>query len=759
MPFDPSTAKPLPGGFDPGTAKPETQDQVEDKAVFGVYPKQRAVPSTPETRAALPQRLTELGLLPPEEEKGMDLSKVPSAGGLGAALGVAGPKALQYGGRFVSAVGGPAGKVAGAGMQALGTSLSKIPTAQRVITSGAGFAGAEVGGQAAEAAGAPAILGQIPGVAAAQKGVSAAEKALIGTTQPATAKLAKREEQKGYVFEPGQLRKDRPLGSPGFGEASKAINEQLATREATKETGKVTDNITPQFLKSRVDDLGKEYKDIFGRNLTIDTELVNTLKQMKNFEASVDPAGVGPVRTTANNIISRWNEEFVKAQQKNIENRIKNIMRQQQRGGVDPIVRLRKDWPTIRNASSGQVPEWFANIETTVNQLSDELGLVVTPKVWVSSPRREGLYGMATGDGHIIINDKLDVNGALATALHEFGHQAEFQLFAHAPYETRNAIVKAYQEQMASTPMGKTIGQHRPLTSEKYGAQAQASVPEEGFERGYLRNFNEWFAEQTSRWITQTKEPTNKVEKFFAKVADTWKAIYQKIVGYIPLTSEVDKFFRSQWKGGIMSEAIPQIETKALSAAEPAVLGGDDVTAKISGEELQRLRSNLTRIARTARDGSDRRAAGDFVNAIDEAIGRHDPALLERLRKTNREYAATSILGEGIEKGWVSQGKISPQGLGEHLANNTYGFGIGTSQHPLYDLGYAGRELRLRSRVEGEEFPKYDLVAALLGRGRQALAGVLGGRTQTARDIQRYLTEVERKKALEEAKQARSKGP
>ena len=45
MAFDPTTAKPLPGGFDPSTAKPEQGGG----AAFGIYPKQRATPSSPET--------------------------------------------------------------------------------------------------------------------------------------------------------------------------------------------------------------------------------------------------------------------------------------------------------------------------------------------------------------------------------------------------------------------------------------------------------------------------------------------------------------------------------------------------------------------------------------------------------------------------------------------------------------------------------------------------------------------------------------
>jgi hypothetical protein len=41
---------------------------------------------------------------------------------------------------------------------------------------------------------------------------------------------------------------------------------------------------------------------------------------MKNLEQAVNPAGVGPVKTTADNIINRWKDEVTAAQQKTIEN-------------------------------------------------------------------------------------------------------------------------------------------------------------------------------------------------------------------------------------------------------------------------------------------------------------------------------------------------------------------------------------------------------------------------------------------------------
>jgi len=722
------------------------------QAAFGIYPKQRATPASQETKEAAQKAATTaakgmemLGFFPPSEEKEFEAERIPVAAGVGAGAGAFGPKALQYVGKGMQYVPYAPVRGAGKGIEKLGQALGTTPVTSRVLGGATGFAAADVGGQLAEQAGLPAAVGMGAGVKAVEKLPEVAKsigRMAVGTTQPEITNLAKKAENLGFVLEPAQIRKDRPLASPGFSEKAKLKNENIATKLASKETGVETENITPTFVGNRLKDLGEDYSKIFNRNFTIDGDLVAQLRKMRDFEQSVNPAGVGPVTTTANNIIARYNQEALAAKQKNIENRIKRIMQTQQRGGVEPITRLKKDWPTIRDSSSGQVPDWVPGVEQTIKELSENLGLVKAPKVWVSAPRREGLFGMATGDGNIVINDKLDMKGAVATALHEFGHQAEFQLFIHAPKDQRQAVIKSFNDQMASIPVGqKTVAQHRPITGEKYGPDYGKSIPDRSFEKGYLRDFSEWFAEQTSRWITTTQKPTDLVEKFFAKIADSWKKIYQTVTGYIPMTSEVDKFFRANWKGDLIEAAGAESGAASRVAMETPI--DSDIKAKISGQELQRLRENISRIARTAPDGRDRFTAGEFLKTIDEGLGRYDKSSLDKLQETNRKYAATYALKDGIEKGFITQGKVSPQGLGKYLASTTYGYGSGTTAHPLYELGYLGNALNIRSRAEGVDYPGYDAVAALLGRGRQAASSLLGGRTEIARSLQRKLSEEE----------------
>ncbi len=165
---------------------------------------------------------------------------------------------------------------------------------------------------------------------------------------------------------------------------------------------------------------------------------------------------------------------------------------------------------------------------------------------------------------------------------------------------------------------------------------------------------------------------------------------------------------------------------------------GQNVTAvAVDGRDIQRLRNELSRVARTATDGNDRRIAYQFVERIDDAIARTNPNIAARLAETNRKYAATKTLEDLIDKGAIRQGNISLERLGDHLAQNVYGYGSGRSRHPLLDLGTIGRELGLRARWEGSAGASDDIIKSILGKSGRILGGATGLRTQAARRAQR----------------------
>lgn len=718
MAFDPSSAKPVEtaapspaapkGGFDPSTAKPaEITPEYQFVEPFGA-------PSFAEgdkvQYAAIPKAM---GLFAKEtaQQLGQGMLKGPEVQALKALFPERMKKVEEEGRK---------------GLEATERELKRLPPGEAAM------------GLAIDPFMITKGIGKIPKAAKALLSgpESAAAKLIGGPTQPLITDLAKQAEARGFVLDPAQLRPSKPIGSPGFKTKDQINNEKIATEWVTSATGKKSENITPEFLKSRTDQFKKEYDYIFNRNFEIDKPFVDTLKQIEQFERSVSPATSSAITGTARNLIDRYEKEAIQA-------KLKQMLKHQKRLGIKegPMVGglpqgMRRDWNVVYKAGDANAPAWLNDVTTMVNQLSDEMGLVKTPEVYAGIPRRSTLQGQASPTGVFIVRSDLDTNGAIATTLHEFGHQAEFQALRYAPPEVQEEIMRAYLSQAKTTPKGKlTTEQYRPITAEKYGKENREQIAKGGYEE-YLRNFNEWFAEQTSRWITQTKAPTTVVEKFFAGIADIWRKIYQRVTGYVPMVKEVDNFYRSRWSGDVLAEAYPQQFFREMDTD----LG--NITGKISGAELQRLRSNLRDVANTNSDGAIRKAAADFVTQIDGMIARENPKLAEDLVRTNREYAATMTLAEGIEKGFVTQGKVDLEGLGKYLAGKTYGFGLGTSRHPLYEPGFMGQQLQMRSRAEGTQFP----TTPYLGRKTRAIADLLrtqlGGRSQFARGIQRRASET-----------------
>lgn len=232
--------------------------------------------------------------------------------------------------------------------------------------------------------------------------------------------------------------------------------------------------------------------------------------------------------------------------------------------------------------------------------------------------------------------------------------------------------------------------------------------------------------------------------KFVGDRLKTLSKEYDAIFGQ-PL--KVDRQLASDLEGmAAFERSVRPADVRSITAAADNVVGKfaqaqaqttSPITAiKVDGEILQRLRSEMSYIARTATDGTTRKTAGDFVNKIDQNLARNHKDLVGKLEKTNREYAATKTLEELIEKGGIQGGNVSLEQLGNHLAQNVYGFGSGAARHPLSELGNLGRELKIRGRFEGVETPS-GAITGLLSKTGQFLN--LPSRMQAGRAIQRQL--------------------
>jgi len=550
---------------------------------------------------------------------------------------------------------------------------------------------------------------------------------VIGRTTPSVEALARKREAMGYKFEPGQLREVKPLGSPGYDLPTMKKNQTLANEEVTSATGNKVGlgKVTKDHLEKTQKQLGSKYDEIFGteskpKELKIDETLANAANKAAEFEASIDPAKVSGISKTADNISRRW-DEIQALNQRLAAYRKKPVVPLSEPPPISAS--MRRQWSNLVEATAKGAPEHASEIQKTVDELSKNLNLAVKPKVWFGNDRSGSTYGMASSDGHIVIRNGMDRDAAVATALHEFGHQAEFQLLKHAPSDVQAEIYKAFQQHRKDVRMGtKTVEQYRPVTAAKYSEETRTQIPSQTYERDYLRNFSEWFAEQTSRWITTTEKPTTVVEKFFANVSKVWKDIYKRVTGHVGLADEVNEFFRSRWNPDLVQQAV---QTEPVLTPQAAMAGG------VNGRELQALRSNLSDMVYRL-SGQDKYRAGQLLREIDAAIERSNPEIAELFRDTNKKYAANSLLLELERKNGIMQGNVSLERLGEltkYLPEN----------HPLYEAGLAGRQLNMRGMFEGAQLPPGDLTS-LLSRSKRFVLGELTD-SPLARWAQRRMSE------------------
>jgi hypothetical protein len=586
-----------------------------------------------------------------------------------------------------------------------------------------------------------------------------AADALIGRPNPGGAKVAAEAEAEGLSVRAGQIRGKKPSGEPLSLKEQEKINEEVSAV-----TGASTKSVDAEFIDGRLKALGKDYDIIYSGEFQIGEDVANAAKAIMEQEAAIGAAGDAGVQSIARNIFSRWNKAREDAEALAQQQQIMSTIRGQQTalkrgtgapagsGGevvmrkfgpgeridaaplTDDLLKLYKagDHTNVRPITAADAPAWAKDVHAVITDLTEQLGLRVRPGVYVGNGR--GSYGWAHPYGHIFLNESSLKNpaDALATALHEFGHMVEFQLFGQAPTAVKQAINDAWAASKIEGA-GKTVEQLRPVSASKYGPDHAAMVPTSAKDKSYYLGFSEWYAEQVSRWLTTAKEPVTVAEKFFKGIADTWKKIYQKVTGYLPMAKATDDFMRLNWNGKLINDEavlrifqakeIPPAGATPAGAAAAPISGGAEtaksvalakpVIAKIEGKDLQRLRSYIADRSVHSSDGMVRTQARRTLKQIDDAIEMTNPAKKALLQKTNTKYRATLTLKDLLESNDISLSRgsnISPQTLGRAVQASGYEL-----THPLAKWARYGNKLGMRSATQGAEYTR-DPISNLLTR-------------------------------------------
>lgn len=162
-----------------------------------------------------------------------------------------------------------------------------------------------------------------------------------------------------------------------------------------------------------------------------------------------------------------------------------------------------------------------------------------------------------------------------------------------------------------------------------------------------------------------------------------------------------------------MSDAM-RIFMQEVDAAPAAIPLVKNVAEKIgtvgtlSGEALQRLRTDLGRVVRTSTELTDVRMAGDAIDLLDDIVeaqlrreGKTGSADLARLAEIRPQYRATKTLQTVLRRDGISpEGDLSAERLGNYLRQRDPLYSANKSTNPLSELGRIGETFQLRGAYE-----------------------------------------------------------
>lgn len=204
------------------------------------------------------------------------------------------------------------------------------------------------------------------------------------------------------------------------------------------------------------------------------------------------------------------------------------------------------------------VSDWLSVLQGRVTTSSnilivslDELTSPLLPRGVQSAIKKNP--GMLKGKGfawskdgqHVLVVEKIEGDAKskakrISVLAHELGHVIQRELFDNALQETQEAIIEAhlkwYNKLSPTASRGGLLKrQIFPLAyfqeSDSFSKITATTTPTGQSVSEYLLSFNEWFANETSKALTTTSQPTNAVERFFKEVATVLREFAKKAMG------------------------------------------------------------------------------------------------------------------------------------------------------------------------------------------------------------------------------------
>ena len=226
----------------------------------------------------------------------------------------------------------------------------------------------------------------------------------------------------------------------------------------------------------------------------------------------------------------------------------------------------------------------------------------------------------------ILLDGNMKERKTLEVLSHELGHIIQKKYWENSSQSTKEAIEKAYEKWLLRTK-GKSaknlIESLRAPATVKTTLRPEHSkmLASEMGNQEYWKSFDEWFADQVSRWVTTQREPLNVVERFFKNLANRLRRAAQlaeslilgKAYRYLP-AKEINTFLKEVGNVEI-SERVAN-STPSYSLATPSDI--NDIVRDIKKGLPENFSSGKKEFFMTLK-GATRKAILQFMNVKDIA--------------------------------------------------------------------------------------------------------------------------------------------
>ena len=246
-------------------------------------------------------------------------------------------------------------------------------------------------------------------------------------------------------------------------------------------------------------------------------------------------------------------------------------------------VRLAERPPMFRRtATDAEAMKAAAALEGLRKAMKIDVPIQIHLKRGVLSPQHPYASGLMTRDQsgyHISVNADAHVRSEdiLATLAHEFGHVLSMEFLNKAPWTDHQQLRTAYEKwRMENVRPGvkmlKLLASRDSAVSEYYKSKTRAITEGNDFQLGslapeqqrYWSGFEEWFAEQTARWVTTDAKPLTVVDRFFSGIAKRLEHIRSWLQEKTGRDYRPDQFV-ADWLNSFMDRGPPPFAAGSFS--------------------------------------------------------------------------------------------------------------------------------------------------------------------------------------------------